>query len=115
MTLKNASSNIKDINYENLNILKVMKGGEIVWKKGPKVVFDKLYEGDPLPLESGRRYLFNFDDRYTATLMFTLNGESQSITVKDNQIVDIPIGAINFRLNRRLEFKITEIDAGGGI
>ena len=36
MTLKISNTNIKDINYGNLNILKVMKNDEIVWEKKPK-------------------------------------------------------------------------------
>ena len=36
MTLITSNTNIKDINYGNVNILKVIKNGEIIWKKKPK-------------------------------------------------------------------------------
>ena len=35
MTLKISNTNIKDIKYGNVNILKVMKNGEIIWGKTP--------------------------------------------------------------------------------
>lgn len=35
MSLKKLNTNIKDIKYGNVNILKVMKNGEIIWGKTP--------------------------------------------------------------------------------